>query len=210
MEIGIIGTGNVGSALAKGWARAGHRIRLGARDPARARALAEATRANVVSPSDTREADVIVLATPWAVARAVLEDLGDLNGKIVIDCTNPVGRVDGRFGLLLGHTTSGAEELAAAFPAARLVKTLNQVGAEIMGLATTLPMRPVMFMAGDDAAAKRTVGALLQDLGFDHLDAGDLSKARLLEPLALVWINQALAQGKGRNWALTVQKVPHV
>ncbi len=210
MEIGIIGTGKVGSALAKGWAEAGHRIILGARYPAKARDLAAATRASVVSPAEVGQADVIVLATPWAAAHSVLAGLGDLTGKIVIDCTNPLGPVDGRFGLLLGHTTSGAEELAALVPQARLVKTLNQVGAEVMGRARTLPIPPVMFMAADDAAAKDVVGALLQDLGFDPLDAGDLSKARLLEPFALVWINQALAQGKGRDWALTVQAVPDV
>lgn len=210
MEIGIIGTGKVGSALAKGWAEAGHRIVLGARDPAKAGDLAAATRASVVSPEEVGQADVIVLATPWAAARSVLADLGDLTTKIVIDCTNPLGRVDGRFGLLLGHTTSGAEELAAAVPQARFVKTLNQVGAEVMGLARTLPSPPVMFMAADDPAAKDVVGALLQDLGFDPLDAGDLFKARLLEPFALVWINQALAQRKGRHWALTVQAVPDV
>lgn len=209
MDIGIIGTGNVGSALARGWAQAGHRILLGARDPAKASSLAAAIRARVVSPPEVAQADVIVLATPWTAAQTVLEGLGDLTGKIVIDCTNPLGRVGGRFGLLIGHDTSGAEELAAAFPAARIVKTLNQVGAEVMGLAGTLPRRPVMFMAADDAAAKQTVDTLLQDLGFDPLDAGDLSKARLLEPFALVWINQALAQGKGRHWALTVQEVPH-
>ncbi len=70
-----------------------------------------------------------------------------------------------------------------------------------MADTSNLPHPPVMFMAGDDAAAKVDVASLLTDLGFDPQDAGDLRKARLLEPFALVWINQAVARGKGRNWA---------
>lgn len=66
---------------------------------------------------------------------------------------------------------------------------------------SSLPIRPVMFMAGDDDDAKRDVATLLHDLGFMPHDAGDLTKARLLEPFGMVWINQALLRGKGRNWA---------
>jgi len=82
-----------------------------------------------------------------------------------------------------------------------VVKTLNQVGAEMMADNRALPHRPVMFMAGDSDAAKARVATLLGDLGFEPLDAGDLAKARLLEPFGMVWINQALARGKGRHWA---------
>ncbi len=64
-----------------------------------------------------------------------------------------------------------------------------------------LPQRPAMVMAGNDDAAKAQVAAVLTDLGFDPLDAGDITKSRLLEPFAMVWINQALFRGKGRNWA---------
>ncbi|MGP1358139.1 MAG: hypothetical protein ACTS11_16585, partial [Roseicyclus sp.] len=80
-------------------------------------------------------------------------------------------------------------------------KTLNQVGAEIMAGNGHLPFRPAMLMAGEDDAAKDAVAGLLRELGFDPLDAGGIAKARLLEPFALVWINQALARGKGRDWA---------
>ena len=82
-----------------------------------------------------------------------------------------------------------------------MVKTLNQTGAEIMAQNAHLPHRPVMFMAGNDPTAKARAADLLRDLGFDPLDAGDITKSRLLEPFALVWINQALARGKGRDWA---------
>jgi predicted dinucleotide-binding enzyme len=114
---------------------------------------------------------------------------------------NPLAMQNGRLGLDRGFNTSGAEALASWIPGARVVKTLNQVGAEMMADNAGLPCRPVMFMAGDDSAAKATVSTLLADLGFEPLDAGDLTRARLLEPYGMVWINQAMIQGKGRNWA---------
>ena len=138
---------------------------------------------------------------PWNAVETVVAELGDLSGKIVIDCTNPLGPVDGTFGLTMGHTTSGGETVQRLLPGARVVKTLNQVGAEIMARNDHLPQRPAMLMAGNDEAARDAVAGLLRDIGFDPLDAGDITKSRLREPFALVWINQALARGKGRDWA---------
>lgn len=204
MRIAIIGTGSVGAALARGLAGKGHAVTLGARDPGsdRVRALAADTGSAATTPAEAAAAaEVVVLALPWSAVEPALADLGDLSGKIVIDCTNPLGRVDGGIGLTLGHTTSGGETVQRLLPRARVVKTLNQVGAEIMARNAHLPHRPVMFMAGEDAAAKAQVAGLLADLGFEPLDAGGITKARLLEPFALVWINQALARGKGRDWA---------
>ncbi len=203
MRIAIIGAGHVGQALAKGWARAGHAITLGVRQPDAVSASQDATGASRALPADAAaQADVVVLALPWAAAESAIAALGDLSGKIVIDCMNPVARTADGVGLALGHTTSGGEQVARRAPGAHVVKTLNQVGAEILADASALPHPPAMFLAGDDETAKGTVGALLTDLGFTPLDAGDLTKARLLEPLALVWINQAMMRGKGRNWAL--------
>jgi predicted dinucleotide-binding enzyme len=204
MRIAIIGTGNVGSAIARGLMGKGHSVSLGARDPgsAEARQLAKASNASVVASQDAAAvADIVILALPWAAAEAAVNGLGDLSGKIVIDCMNPLGMVDGAFSLTVGHTTSGGEIVQGWLPSAHVVKTLNQVGAEIMADNSGLPLRPVMFMAGNDDAAKTQVAVLLTDLGFEALDAGDITKARILEPYALVWINQALMRGKGRKWA---------
>ena len=204
MHIAIIGAGNVGGSLARGWARAGHRIALGVRDAADAKvvALSQATGADVKVPAEAAAtAEVVVLALPWSAAEGAAKALGDLSGKIIIDCMNPLAMQDGKLGLDRGFNTSGAEALATWIPDARIVKTLNQVGAEMMVDNAGLQCRPVMFMAGDDSAAKRTVSTLLADLGFEAMDAGDLTKARLLEPYAMVWINQALVRGKGRSWA---------
>ena len=204
MKISIIGTGNVGGALARGFARAGHQVILGARNAADERivALARAVRAEIMAPAAAAAAgDVIVLALPWSAAEGAVKALGSLAGRIVIDCMNPLAMQNGKLGLDRGFTNSGAETLAGWAPGARIVKTLNQVGAELMADNAGLAHRPVMFMAGDDAAAKQLVAPLLVDLGFEPLDAGELAMARLLEPFGMVWINQALLRGKGRDWA---------
>jgi predicted dinucleotide-binding enzyme len=199
--IAIIGTGHVGTALAKGWSRAGHQLVLGVRDPAKAASLASETKAAAKTPQQAAaSADVVVLALPWQAAEGAVKTLGGLKGKIVIDCMNPLTMQNGQLALDRGFTTSGAETLAEWIPDARIVKTLNQIGAGLMADNADLPHRPVMFMAGNDAAAKNAVVPLLSDLGFEPLDAGDLTKARLLEPFAMLWISQAFAQGMGHDW----------
>jgi len=204
MEIAIIGVGNVGSAIAKGLRQSGHRLVLGARSIHAPELidLAHTTGARIASPAQAAaECDLITLALPWSAMETAVRELGDLAGKIVIDCTNPLGMVDGKLALLLGHDRSGGEMVQGWLPAERVVKTLNQVGAEIMADNSHLPHRPLMFMAGNDEAAKQDVASLLGALGFDPHDAGDITKARLLEPFGMAWINQALFRGKGRGWA---------
>jgi hypothetical protein len=204
MRIAIIGTGNVGSAIAHGLKGKGHAVALGARDPddAGAKELAAATGSTATTPQRAvSDADIAILALPWSAAEQAVRSLGSLAGKVVVDCMNPLGMVDGKLGLVLGHTTSGGEIVQGWLPEARVVKTLNQVGAEMMANNGQLPHRPVMFMAGNDASAKTSVAAVLRDLGFEALDAGDITKSRILEPFGMVWINQALFRGKGRAWA---------
>lgn len=205
MRIAIIGTGTVGRALARGLQGSAHAVILGARDPGAAPvvALAAECGAGALRPAEAAAAaDIVILALPWSVAEGAVRALGPLGGKTVIDCMNPLGMVDGALGLLIGHSTSGGETVQGWLPGAHVVKTLNQVGAEIMARNDHLPRRPAMFMAGNDAAAKAQVAQVLTDLGFDALDAGDIGKSRLLEPLGMVWINQALFRGMGRDWAL--------
>lgn len=204
MRIAIIGAGNVGSAIARGLEGKGHHVTLGVRDPAAAgvAALAAETGAAVALPAAAAaQAEVVLLALPWSVAEGAVKALGDLAGKTVVDCMNPLGMENGALGLTIGHRTSGGEVVAGWLPRAHVVKSLNQVGAEIMARNDHLPHRPVMFMAGDEAAAKAQVARLLTDLGFAPHDAGDITRSRLLEPFAMVWINQALFRGKGRAWA---------
>jgi predicted dinucleotide-binding enzyme len=134
---------------------------------------------------------------------AALRDCGDLSGKILLDPTNPLQMDEGGLRLAMGFETSSAEFIAAR-TTATVVKTLNQVGAAVLGDAWSYATRPIQFVAGDHADAKRTVTKLVEDLGFEALDAGPLKAARLLEPMAMIWIDQAMRYGMlpDRAWAL--------
>ena len=193
MKIAIIGKGNVGSAIGDGWAAAGHAVAYGVKAPS-GPAEAETARA-------AAEADVVAIATPWAAVADVVAAAGGLEGKTVIDCTNPLAVVEGRLQLAIGHTTSGGEKLAGLAPKAFVFKTLNQSGAENLGGAAAFATKPVMFVAGDDAARKPAVLGLVRDLGFEAVDAGPLANSRLLEAFAMLWIDQALVRGAGRRFA---------
>jgi 8-hydroxy-5-deazaflavin:NADPH oxidoreductase len=199
MRIAVIGAGNVGRAVGQGWKAKGHEITYGVRNPdaapaeAQFRAVADAAAG----------AEVVVLAVMFHAAEAALRDCGDLSGKILVDPTNPLAPDDGGLALSIGFQSSAAEFIAAR-TAARVVKSLNQVGAAVLGDTSGFPVPPVQFIAGDDAAAKGIVKGLVEDLGFEVLDAGPLKAARLLEPLAMVWIDQAMRYGMDANraWAL--------
>lgn len=205
MKIAIIGSGNVGGALARGLKGKGYSVTLGVRHPASVdiAALARETDAAVAFPAEAAAmADLVILALPWSVAELAVKELGPLTGKVVIDCMNPLAMIDGALALQIGHSTSGGEIVQSWLPEARVVKTLNQVGAEIMADNTGLEHRPVQFLAGNDESAKMLAARLLASLGFEPLDAGDITRSRLLEPFGMVWINQALIRGKGREWAM--------
>lgn len=193
MRIAVIGRGKVGSALGRGWASAGHAVLWGVRSP---EAADEAT-----LPQACGTAEVVVLATPFAAVDAVLAAAGDLSGRIVIDCTNPLAMRDGRLALAPVAEGSGAAHVAARAPGAAVFKTLNQTGAENLAAAAAYDPRPVMFVAGDDPAGKASVLGLARDLGFDAADAGPLANASLLEAFALLWIDQAMVRGSGRRFA---------
>ena len=198
-HIAIIGAGKVGASLGRGWARAGHPILFGVTDPAdprHAAAAAEAGNAVVATVADAvRGAEILVLAVPWEAVPEALAACGDLGGRILIDATNPLTFGADGLELAIGFTDSGAEEVARLAPAASVFKTMNQVGYSVMSDTQGYPARPVMFVAGDDAARKPDVLALVGELGFEAVDVGPLARARLLEPFAMVWIDQALGHG---------------
>ncbi|TNC73106.1 NADPH-dependent F420 reductase [Rubellimicrobium roseum] len=193
MRIAVIGRGKVGQALGEGWRRAGHDVIYGTREP---RGDREAPIAAAMA-----QADVVALAVPWGAVREVLAAAGDLSGKVMIDCTNPLAMAGGRLGLAPPTGSSGAEEVAALAPGAHVVKTLNQTGAENMADPHRYAAPPVMFAAAGDAEAKSTALGLVADLGFEALDAGPLAKAALLEAFAMLWIDQAFSHGQGRDFA---------
>jgi predicted dinucleotide-binding enzyme len=148
-----------------------------------------------------RGADAIVLAVPFSAVPDALAAAGDLAGRIVIDATNPLRMGAGGLELSLGFSDSAGERVAALASGAAVFKTLNQIGFELMADNAGFGQRPVMFVAGDDAERKPTVMGLVEDLGFEAVDAGGLAVARLLEPFGMLWIHMAINRKAGRDRA---------
>lgn len=202
MDIGIIGSGNVGGTLGPRWAAKGHKILFASRDPQseKSQALIAKCGPNATTGSSAEAAsasDVLLLATPWPATEEALRSAGDLSGKIVIDATNPL--LPGLEGLSIGCTQSAGEQVAEWAKGARVVKAMNTVGSNIMTDPKFEQRHVAMFYCGDDSEAKRVVAELIRELGFEALDAGPLTQARLLEPFALLWISLALKYGYGRE-----------
>jgi NADPH-dependent F420 reductase len=199
VDIAIIGTGNVGSGLAAGFVKAGHRVHLAAREAERAGELAGSIgAAAAASPVDAAAvADVIVLAVPFASAEDVVRSIAPVvSGKTIIDVTNPA-KPDWS-GPLFDGTDSGAERIAAWLPEANVVKAFNTVFAGNLGDPTSDGIALDGFVAADDPAAKSQVLDLAASLGLKPIDAGPLTAARLLE--ALAWFNIQLNQQPGWTW----------
>ena len=206
MRIAIIGTGNVGGSLGRAWARQGHEIIFGVRDPERPQALVQeiGKLGRAASVADAvAAAELVALAVPWDAAQDVIRSAGNLAGKVVIDCTNPVELgMDGiRRGLVVGLTTSAAESVAQWATGAKVVKAFNTIGAGNFSAPQFGAESATMFICGDDSNAKEHVAQLATDMGFEAVDAGGLAAARLLEPLGMLWIHLALLRGLGTDIA---------
>jgi len=204
MRIGILGAGSVGSTLARAWANRGHQVALATRRPddPKLATLALSIGPNATAgavPRVVEHSEVIVLAMPWTAVRDLPGVPVDWAGKIVIDCTNPL-RSDLSW-LEDDYDVSGAERVAAWATGASVFKTLNHTGYNNMANPVYPNGRAMMFVCGDNATAKPAVLDLVAELGFDTVDAGPLKVARLLEPLAMLWIQLALHQGLGREIA---------
>jgi predicted dinucleotide-binding enzyme len=182
MKIGIIGDGNVGSALSAGLKRAGHDVRAVGNDKGAARETAA-------------WGDVVLLAVPFIALDDVVKEAGEaLAGKTVVDVTNSL---DASMNLALGFTTSGAEELQKKLPKARVVKAFNTLFAQHMSSGRLGDEPLTALVAADDAGAKQTVLELAREIGFDAVDAGPLKNARLIEPLAFLNIQLGYVLGMG-------------
>jgi NADPH-dependent F420 reductase len=206
MQISIIGAGNMAAGIATRALAGGHRVGLTDRDPAKAKALAEDLRARVpgadVDQAALSEADIVVLALPFAAAEefaaANREELAD---RVVVDISNPV---DDTFdSLVVPPGTSAAERIAAAAPGARVVKAFNTTfaGNLVAGQAGGAPLD--VFIAGDDAGAKQAVADLAASGGLRPIDAGPLRRARELEGFQL--LHMTLQQTLGTNWASAIK-----
>ncbi len=190
--IAIIGTGEVGGALGPEFAAQGHTIVYGSREPDRrsVRSLVARTGAGASATTPAKAvvgADVVVLAVPGLLVEEITRGLGDLSGKIIIDPTNPLERSIRRFRHAVD--TSNAEIIQTAAPDARVVKAFNTLNWTTM-VDPTLAGGPVSIpIVGDDAAAKRFVSNLVEGMGLEPIDLGDLEHARWVEGMLILWIN---------------------
>ncbi len=203
MNIGIVGAGNVGGTLGRRWAAHGHTVVFGVRDPdaEKVRRLVESagenTRAERIEDL-SRDVELIVLAVPYDTVRAVISALGTMRGTTLVDATNPVAP---GLNLAVGHSSSGAEQLAGWLPDVPVVKAFHTVGYENLANPQFGDERASMFICGDDKKANETVAQLAADLGFEPVITGPLKHARYLEPMAMLWIDMAVRQGRGREMA---------
>lgn len=184
MHIAIVGAGNVGQTLGQRFAAAGHHVSYAVRNPADPKYAALGQAVRPVAEA-VRDAECVLLATPWAAAQSALAGAGPLVGKILVDATNPIGP---GFVLTHGRDDSGAEQVARWAPGARVVKAFNTVGREVMANPNFGGRPAVLWICGDDAEALRAVEALGADIGFEPVVLGPLVRARVMEPAALLWI----------------------
>ncbi len=201
MRIGILGSGLMGGELGTIFVRAGHDVVFSyARSMQKLEKLAREAKgkARAGTPAEAaNNAHALLLAVHWSRVDDVLNQAGNLSGKVIVSCSLPMNAED--TDLVVAHTSSGAEELAKRVPKARVVSAFNTVPSEVLfGVyeARRKAARPSLVYCGDDLRAKEVAVQLIRDAGFDPLDAGPLRIARYTEPFALL-VAQLAYQGKG-------------
>ncbi|MFL9923964.1 NAD(P)-binding domain-containing protein [Herbaspirillum lusitanum] len=203
MKVTVLGYGNVGSAMIKQLGKAGHQVTVTGRDMDKAATVAHQFGAGAKAPAEAAgDAEAILVAVPYGDAVTALKSLGDLNGKLIIDVTNPL--TADYMGITVGFSSSAAEEIAKALPGAKVVKAFNTLFAQVMAEGGDFGgSKASAFFAGDDAQAKSAVQALIESIGFAPVDAGGLKNARYLEPLAGLNIYLGYGAGLGTQIAPT-------
>ena len=207
MKIGVLGSGKVGQTLGQGFANLGHQVLLGSRTPARGKIKAWLAEAGENASAGTFKAaaafgEVIILAVNWFGLENALKLAGpeNFNDKPVIDCTNPIRfSANGPPVLALGYTDSAGETVQRRLPAARVVKAFNTIEVALMVKPDFPAGPPTTFICGNNAAAKAITRRFLKDFGWEVSDVGDITAARYLEPLAMVWILHALNTGSANH-----------
>jgi predicted dinucleotide-binding enzyme len=193
MKVGILGSGDVGKTLAAGFLKHGHAVTIGTRTAGKLADWGEKNpRGNIGSFEDAAKfAELIVLAVKGAVAKDALLGAGidNLNGKIVIDTTNPIGDappVNGVLSFFTDLNGSLMESLQTEFQGARFVKAFNSVGAGCM-VNPQFTGTPTMFICGNDDVAKKAVSGILAQFGWETADMGKVEASRAIEPLCMLW-----------------------
>jgi 8-hydroxy-5-deazaflavin:NADPH oxidoreductase len=204
-SISIVGLGNMASALADRALAGGNAVEIIGRDPAKAKELAAALGGATVGSAGTAPAgDIVILAVPYASAAAVVSEYGDaLDGKVIVDITNPV--TPDLKGFVTPEGSSGAQEIAKAAPAgAHVVKAFNTLFSNVLKVGSAEGRPLDVFIAGDDAQAKARVSVFIESLGLRPMDAGQLPMARALENVALLQLGLVAHSVKHTNFVLGV------
>ena len=211
MRTGIVGSGLMGGKLGTLFARAGHEVVFSyARSTEKLKRLAKDAKGNARAGTPreaVQDVDALLLAVHWSRIDDVLSETGDLSGKVIVTCSLP--RNADNTGLVIGHTSSGAEALAKRVPKARVVCAFNTVPSEVLfGVyeARRKANRPSLVYCGDDARSKEVAAELIRDVGFDPVDAGPLRIARYTEPFALLMGQLAYEGNKGPEVAYRFER----
>ncbi len=206
MRIGILGSGLMGAKLGTIWARAGHNVVFSySRSDAKLEKLARDAKgkARAGTPREAaQDADALLLAVHWSRVDDVLQQAGDLSGKVIVSCSLPMNADDS--GLVIAHTSSGAEALAKKVPRAQIVAAFGTVPSEVLfGVfaARRKANKPSLVYCGDDARSKKAVAQLIKDVGFEPVDAGPLLVARYTEPFTLLIAQLAYERDEGPELA---------
>lgn len=204
-NIGIIGSGDVGVALAKGFLKYGYPTRIGTRSEEKQQQLKEEIGGNIQTGRFTEAAEfgeILILAVTGLIATDALHIIGPktLQGKIVIDATNPIANdtpIDGVLEFFTNYEKSLMEELQETFPMARFVKAFNHIGAHLMvNPQFKSGERPTMFICGNDDEAKKEVVEITTLFGFETEDMGSAVAARAIEPLCMLWCIPGFRNGE--------------
>jgi len=211
MRIGILGSGLMGGKLGTIFARAGHDVVFSySRSKEKLNKLARNARgkARAGTPAEaTQDADALLLAVHWSRVDDVLKQAGDLSGKVIVSCSLPMNASD--TGLVVAHTSSGAEDLAKRVSKARVVSAFGTVPSEVLfGVfaARRKATKPSLVYCGDDAKSKKIAAALIRDVGFDPVDAGPLRIARYTEPFTLLIAQLAYEGDEGPELAYRFER----
>jgi hypothetical protein len=207
MKIGILGSGNVGQALAKGFLAEGREVLLATHEPdgdKGAQLKKDFPQATVCTFAVAAEqGGLLVLAVPWSAAQSAIELAGveHTANKTVIDATNVIDRAGDT--MVYGFPSrSAAEQIQQWLPESRVVKAFNTVGADLMYKPDFGGTKPTMFIAGNDADAKQQVSDMVMAFGWEPLDAGSLTASRELEAMALVWIRNSMSSGRNHAFKM--------
>jgi 8-hydroxy-5-deazaflavin:NADPH oxidoreductase len=192
MQIAILGTGAVGPALAKALSAAGHQVTIGTRDPEQTKAREQWAEVDLpLAAYRDLDADIFINATNGLGSLPALQAVGDaLNGKVIIDASNPLDFSQGfPPSLFVSNTDSLAEQLQREFPEARVVKMFNTMANQVMINPCGLADDSTIFVAGNDTEARQSAASIAADLGWtDVFDLGDLTAARALEMYLPLWV----------------------